>query len=60
MYSDCHLFYTFYSCLMVQSYADYIYAKRVCKDLKQKKLREYYDLYVQSDILSLADVFNNI
>ena len=45
---------------MVQSYADYIYAKRVCKDLKQKKLREYYDLYVQSDILSLADVFNNI
>ena len=45
---------------MVQSYANYIYAKRVCKDLKQKKLREYYDLYVQSDILSLADVFNNI
>ena len=32
---------------------------RVCKDFKIKNLAEYHDLYVQSDTLLLADVFNN-
>ena len=31
--------------------ADYAYAKRVCKDSEIKNLREYHDLYVQSDTL---------
>ena len=39
--------------------AVYAYAKRVCKDFEKKKLGEYHDLYVQSDILLLADVFEN-
>ena len=33
--------------------------KIVCKDFKIKKLREYHDLYVQSNTLLLADVFQN-
>ena len=37
--------------------ADYAHAKRVCKDFGIKKLGEYHDLYVQSDISLLADVF---
>ena len=39
--------------------ANYMDAKRVCKDFKMKKLGEYYDLYLKSDILLLADVFEN-
>ena len=39
--------------------ADYTHAKRVCKDFEIKNLVEYHDFYVQSDILLLADVFNN-
>ena len=39
--------------------ADYSHAKRVCKDFKTKKLGKYYDLYVQSDTLLLADLFEN-
>ena len=39
---------------------DYIQAKRVCKDFEIKKLGEYHDVYVQNDILLLADVFENI
>ena len=36
---------------------DYADAKRVCKDFKIKNFEDYYDLYVQSDTLLLADVF---
>ena len=37
--------------------ADYTDRKRVCKHLKIKNLGEFHDLYVQYDILLLADVF---
>ena len=51
----------FYSHLNLQdiTYADYAHAKRVCKDFEIKNFEEYHDLYVQSDILLLADVFEN-
>ena len=39
--------------------ADYAHAKRVCKDFERKNLGEYHDLYVQSNTLLLADVFEN-
>ena len=39
--------------------ADYVHAKRVCKEFETKNLGEYHDLYVQSDTLMLADVFEN-
>ena len=38
---------------------DYRHAKRVFKSLNNKNLGHYHDLYVQSDILLLADVFEN-
>ena len=37
--------------------ANYVNAKRICKDYKIKNLREYHELYVQIDTLLLADVF---
>ena len=39
--------------------ADYAHAKRVCKDFEINILREYHDLYAQSDTLLLAGVFEN-
>ena len=39
--------------------ADYVHAKRVCKDFEIKNVGEYHGLYVQSDTLLIADVFNN-
>ena len=39
---------------------DYAHAKRVSKDFEVNDLGEYHDLYVQSDTLLLADVFDNI
>ena len=39
--------------------ADYAHANRVCKDFEIKNLGGCHDLYVQSDTLFLADVFEN-
>ena len=39
--------------------ADYGHAKRVCKDFKIRSLEDYRDLYVHSDALLLADLFEN-
>ena len=49
----------FYSHLYMEDIpdADYADTKRVCKDFDFKSLRDYRDLYVQSDTLLLADVF---
>ena len=50
----------FYSHLNMEDItdADYVHAKKVCKDFEIKNLGEY-DLYVQSDTLLLADVLEN-
>ena len=39
--------------------ADYMGAKRVCKDFETKNIGKYHDLYVQSDTLLLPDVSEN-
>ena len=38
---------------------DLKHVKKVCDKFKIKNLGEYHDLYVQSDTLLLADVFQN-
>ena len=38
---------------------DYRHANNVFKRFKLANLGDYHDLYVQSDTLLLADVFNN-
>ena len=52
----------FYSSLNMEyiAGADYMHAKGVCKDFQIKNLGEYHDLYVQSNKLLLADVFENL
>ena len=51
----------FYSHLNMEDVtdADYDHAKEVCRDFEIKNLGEHHDLYVQSDALLLADVFEN-
>ena len=36
-----------------------MHAKRICKGFETKDLGEYHDLYLKSDTLLLADVFEN-
>ena len=49
-----------YKCLCCnKSYQRNAHKKRVCRDFEVKNLGEYHDLYVQNDILLLADVFEN-
>ena len=54
---------TFYSSLNMEDITDvdHRHAKRVLKSLDKnnKNLGDYHDLYVQSDKLLLADVFEN-
>ena len=38
---------------------DYRHANKVFEEFKLKHFGEYHDLYVQSDTLLLADVFEN-
>ena len=49
----------FYSSLNIKDITkvDHRHAKRVFKSLNNKNLGDYHDLYVQSDTLLLADVF---
>ena len=51
----------FYSNLNVEynTDADYMHAKRVCKDFKIKHLGEYHDLYLKRYALRLADVLKS-
>ena len=52
---------SFYSSLNIEDTTDvnHRHAKRVFKNLGNKNLGDYHDLYVQSDTLLLADVFEN-
>ena len=52
---------TFYSSLNVEDITDvdYRHANNAFKKIKLKNLGQYHDLYVQSDTLLLANVFEN-
>lgn len=49
----------FYSMLTDESITDdsYTHAQKVWNTFKMKTMREYHDLFLQSDTLLLADVF---
>ena len=51
----------FYSSLNMKDITniDHRHAKRVFENLNNKNLGDYHDLYIQSDALLLADVFEN-
>ena len=52
---------SFYSSLIIEDITDvdYRHAEKVFKNFNNKSLSDYHDLYVQSDTLLLADVFEN-
>ena len=50
---------TFYFNMEVITDANYAHAERIWKDFERNNLGKHYDLYVQSDTLLLADVFEN-
>ena len=52
----------FYSNLNMEDITDEdcMHGERVCKDFEIKNLGEYHDLYLKSDTLLLADVFENL
>ena len=52
---------SFYSNLSMENIEDidYTYGNNVFKIFKLNNLGEYHDLYVQSDTLLLADIFEN-
>ena len=51
----------FYSSLNMEDITDvdYRHAKRVFQNFNNRNLGDHHDLYVQSDTLLLADVFEN-
>ena len=51
----------FYSKLFLKDITDedYTHAQKIFEGLKLKNLGEYHDLYIQSDTLLLANVFEN-
>ena len=51
----------FYGCLNMEDITDidYKHAKEVFREFKMNNLGDYHDLYVQSDTLLLADIFEN-
>ena len=51
----------FYSCLYLQGITkeDYAHAQKVWDTFEMKTMRDYHDLYLKSDVLLLADVFEN-
>ena len=51
----------FYSRLNMEDITDvdYRHAKKVFKEFKMNNLGEYHNLYIQSDTLLLADVYEN-
>ena len=52
----------FYSGLNIENITDvhYRHAKKVYKEFNKKNFGDYHNLYVQSDTLLLADVFENL
>ena len=51
----------FYSILNMEDITDvdYRHVKRLYKEFSNKSLRYYYDFYLQSDTLILANIFEN-
>ena len=51
----------FYSSLCMEGITDvdYRHAKKVFKNLNNKNISDYHDLYVQNDTILLSDLFEN-